>query len=78
MQLWQQGILLVVMLSHSTQDVVEYDDRFVDVGSLVQHDAFSPLAHRRVADLGPRRQPALRELLEYLRRPYHRQMRGLT
>ena len=67
-----------MVLGHPAENVVQHHDRFIDVRSLVQHDAFGTLPHRGVADLGARRQPALGELLENLRRPDHRQVRGLT
>jgi hypothetical protein len=44
-----------VVLSHPAQNVVQHHYGFIDVRSLVQHDAFRTLPHRGVADLGARR-----------------------
>ena len=46
--------------------------------SLVQHDAFRADSHGGVGDLGARRQALLRQTLEDLRRPDHRDVRGLA
>src|ERR1700758_5147599 len=53
MQLAERGILLVVMLGHPAQDVVQ-DNRLGDMRPFVEHDAFGTLAHGGVnGDFGP-------------------------
>ena len=54
---------------HAPEDVVEYDDGGVDVGSFVEHDAFGALAHGRVGDFGTRRLARACEVVEDLGRP---------
>ena len=62
----EHGTLLRLMTVHPAEDVVQHMDRLHHVRPLVEHDAFRPVRHRRVGDLGPRRQAVLRETLEHL------------
>ena len=49
----QQGCLLALVARHAAEDVVEHDDRRVDVRALVQHHALRPLRHGGIGHLGP-------------------------
>src|SRR5690242_12255631 len=55
MQAAQQCAFFPLVALHTLQDIVEHLDGLDDVRSLIQHDAFRPLAHHRIANLGPAR-----------------------
>ena len=48
----EHGALLVLMLLHPAQDVVENTQRIGEMRTLVEHHALGTLAHRSVGDLG--------------------------
>ena len=70
----QQGRLLALVTRHTAEDVVEHDDRLVDVGALVEHHALRPLRHGGIGHLGPRGLPGSGQVVEHLRRPDDREM----
>ena len=74
----QQRSLLVVMTGHAHQHIPQGVDGVVDIGALVQHDAFGTLGQRRVTDLRPGRRAGPGELFEHLGRPDHRKMGGFA
>ena len=66
------------MAMHPAEDVVQHVDRLHHVRPLVEHHALRAVGHRRVGNLGARRQAVLRQALEHLRRPDHRHVRGFA
>ena len=60
---------------HAAKDVVEHNDGGADVRALVQHNAFGTLAHGGVGDFRTRRLPRLREPVQDLGCPDHREVR---
>lgn len=77
-QLAQHGPFFGLMLLHPTENIVQQPHGAEHVRSLVEHDTFRAVAHRRIRDLGPRRHAFLRQRFEDLRRPNHGNMGCLT
>ena len=74
----EQSALLVLPGLHVADDTGEHARRLCNVRSLVQHYTLGAHRHRRIGDLGARRHAGMRQRIEHLGRPDHRQMAGLA
>ena len=66
------------MLRHALEHAAEKLHGVDDERALVEHYAFRASAHRRIGDLGARRDALLRQVLQHLCGPDHRHVRRLA